>query len=67
MRIGFGIMGGFTRRSPRAVCRRHRGLRARYSQALEAGRFTKLSFSGCDVYAESLIPQAARSQLQASA
>jgi gamma-glutamyltranspeptidase/glutathione hydrolase len=66
VRIGFGIMGGFNQAQAHAqfvADIADYGLDIQ--QALEAGRFTKLSFSGCDVYAESLIPQATRSQLQA--
>jgi gamma-glutamyltranspeptidase/glutathione hydrolase len=34
-------------------------------QALEAGRFTKPDFSGCDVEIEDTVPAAARDQLTA--
>ena len=34
-------------------------------QALEAGRFTKGSFNGCDVNVESLVPEKTRTELQA--
>jgi gamma-glutamyltranspeptidase/glutathione hydrolase len=34
-------------------------------QALEAGGFTKNTFMGCDVQIESLVPEAARTQLTA--
>ena len=65
VRIGFGIMGGFNQAQAHAQF--VAGI-ADYGldiqQALEAGRFTKLSFSGCDVYVESLVPQATRTRLQ---
>ena len=32
-------------------------------QALEAGRFTKGSFEGCDVQIESLVPEKTREEL----
>jgi gamma-glutamyltranspeptidase/glutathione hydrolase len=66
VRIGFGIMGGFNQAQAHAqFVADIADFGLDIQQALEAGRFTKLSFSGCDVYAESLIPQAVRSQLQA--
>ena len=34
-------------------------------QALEAGRFTKGSFEGCDVQIESLVPEQTRDELKA--
>jgi gamma-glutamyltranspeptidase/glutathione hydrolase len=33
-------------------------------QALEAGRFTKGSFAGCDVQIEELVPESVRAQLK---
>jgi gamma-glutamyltranspeptidase/glutathione hydrolase len=66
VRIGFGIMGGFNQAQAHAQFVADivdYGLDIQ--QALEAGRFTKLSFAGCDVYAESLIPQPVRNQLKA--
>jgi gamma-glutamyltranspeptidase/glutathione hydrolase len=66
VRIGFGIMGGFNQAQAHAqFVADIADFGLDIQQALEAGRFTKLSFPGCDVYAESLIPQAVRSQLQA--
>jgi len=66
VKIGFGIMGGFNQAQAHAqFVADIADFGLDIQQALEAGRFTKLSFSGCDVYAESLIPQAVRSQLQA--
>src|SRR5437773_10541295 len=34
-------------------------------QALEAGRFTKGTFAGCDVEVEALVPEKARNELKA--
>jgi gamma-glutamyltranspeptidase/glutathione hydrolase len=57
VRIGFGIMGGFNQ--PQA----HAQFVANIAdfgfdiqEALEAGRFTKGTFQGCDVNIESLVP-----------
>jgi gamma-glutamyltranspeptidase/glutathione hydrolase len=66
VRIGFGIMGGFNQAQAHAqFVADIVDFGLDIQQALEAGRFTKLSFSGCDVYVESIIPQAVRSRLQA--
>ncbi len=65
VRIGFGIMGGFNQAQAHAqfvADIADYGLDIQ--QALDAGRFTKLSFSGCDVYVESMVPQATRARLQ---
>ena len=62
VRIGFGIMGGFNQAQAHAqfvADIADYGLDIQ--QALDAGRFTKLSFTGCDVYVESMVPQATRS------
>jgi gamma-glutamyltranspeptidase/glutathione hydrolase len=65
VRIGFGIMGGFNQAQAHAqFVADIADFGLDIQQALEAGRFTKLSFSGCDVYVESLVPQAARTRLQ---
>ena len=67
VRIGFGIMGGFNQAQAHAQF--VAGV-ADYGftiqEALEAGRFTKLSFSGCDVEIESLVPEATRSRARAA-
>jgi gamma-glutamyltranspeptidase/glutathione hydrolase len=64
-RIGFGIMGGFNQ--PQAHAQFVAGI-ADYGftiqEALEAGRFTKLTFDGCDVDIEPLIPEGVRAELQ---
>ncbi len=66
VKIGFGIMGGFNQAQAHAQFVAgivDYGLDVQ--EALEMGRFTKATFSGCDVEVEALIPQAARAQLSA--
>jgi gamma-glutamyltranspeptidase/glutathione hydrolase len=64
VRIGFGIMGGFNQAQAHAqFVADIVDFGLDIQQALEAGRFTKLTFSGCDVYVESTIPQAATTRL----
>jgi gamma-glutamyltranspeptidase / glutathione hydrolase len=64
VRIGFGIMGGFNQ--PQAHAQFVANI-ADYGftiqEALEAGRFTKGTFQGCDVNIEPLIPEAVRREL----
>jgi gamma-glutamyltranspeptidase / glutathione hydrolase len=66
VRIGFGIMGGFNQ--PQAHAQFVANI-ADYGfdiqEALEAGRFTKGTFQGCDVNIESLVPQNVRQELTA--
>jgi gamma-glutamyltranspeptidase/glutathione hydrolase len=63
-RIGFGIMGGWNQ--PLAHAQFVANI-ADYGfsiqEALEAGRFTKTNFQGCDVVIEHLIPEAVRAEL----
>jgi gamma-glutamyltranspeptidase / glutathione hydrolase len=59
VRIAFGIMGGFNQAQAHAqfvsnVADHGMNIQA----ALEAARFTKASFAGCDLYAEARIPEA---------
>jgi gamma-glutamyltranspeptidase/glutathione hydrolase len=64
VKIGFGIMGGFNQAQAHAQFVSDIvdfGLDVQ--QALEAGRFTKGSFQGCDVSVEELIPEAVRNEL----
>ena len=65
VQIGFGIMGGFNQAQAHAQF--VAGI-ADYGftiqEALEAGRFTKPSFAGCDVEIEALVPEATRAELQ---
>ena len=66
VRIGFGIMGGFNQAQAHAQFVSDVvdfGLDVQ--QALEVGRFTKLTFQGCDVDVEALVPEATRSELAA--
>ena len=66
IRIGFGIMGGFNQAQAHAQFVANivdYGLDIQ--QALEAGRFTKGSFTGCDVQIEALVPEAARNEITA--
>jgi gamma-glutamyltranspeptidase/glutathione hydrolase len=64
VRIGFGIMGGFNQ--PQAHAQFIANI-ADYGldiqEALEAGRFTKPTFDGCDVAIESLVPETVRREL----
>jgi gamma-glutamyltranspeptidase/glutathione hydrolase len=64
-RIGFGIMGGFNQAQAHAQFVSNiadHGMTLQ--QALEAGRFTKGTFEGCDVQIEALIPEAVRAELR---
>jgi gamma-glutamyltranspeptidase / glutathione hydrolase len=66
VKIGFGIMGGFNQ--PQAHAQFVADI-ADYGfniqEALEAGRFTKGSFQGCDVAIEPLVPEEVRNELTA--
>jgi len=65
-RIGFGIMGGFNQAQAHAQFVANvvdYGLDIQ--QALEAGRFTKGTFSGADVNVEALVPESVRAELSA--
>ena len=64
-RIGFGIMGGWNQGQAHAQFVSNivdHGLTIQ--QALEAGRFTKGSFDGCDVSIEALVPDQIRAELK---
>ena len=66
VRIGFGIMGGWNQAQAHAqfvVNVADFGMNIQ--QALEAGRFTKPTFQGCDVKVESSIPRQTRDALTA--
>ena len=59
VRIGFGIMGGWNQAQAHAqFVSNIADYGMTIQQALEAGRFTKPGFSGCDFDIESRIPQA---------
>ncbi len=64
VQIGFGIMGGWNQGQAHAQFVSNivdHGLTIQ--QALEAGRFTKGTFEGCDVDIEALVPEATRAAL----
>jgi gamma-glutamyltranspeptidase/glutathione hydrolase len=66
VRIGFGIMGGFNQ--PQAHAQFVAGIADfgfNIQEAMEAGRFTKGSFQGCDVNIEALVPEDVRRELTA--
>lgn len=66
VRIGFGIMGGWTQSQAHAQFVSNiadHGMTIQ--QALEAGRFVKNSFRGCDVQIEALVPESTRDALKA--
>ena len=65
-RIGFGIMGGFNQAQAHAqYVSNIVDFGMNIQAALEAARFTKGSFGGCDVQMESRIPEKARDELTA--
>jgi gamma-glutamyltranspeptidase/glutathione hydrolase len=64
--IGFGIMGGFNQPQAHAqFVADVADFDFNIQEALEAGRFTKPTFSGCDVVVEPLIPPDVRRELTA--
>ncbi len=65
-RIGFGIMGGWTQSQAHAqFVSNIADYGMTIQQALEAGRFVKNSFRGCDVSIEALVPESTRNALKA--
>lgn len=59
VRIGFGIMGGWNQAQAHAqFVANIVDFGMDIQQALEAGRFTKATFDGCDVCVEALVPEA---------
>ena len=65
-RIGFGIMGGWNQAQAHAqFVANIVDFGMTIQQALEAGRFTKATFEGCDVEIEASVPQQARDELTA--
>jgi gamma-glutamyltranspeptidase / glutathione hydrolase len=65
-RIGFGIMGGFNQAQAHAqFVANIVDYGMDIQQALEAGRFTKATFSGADVSVEELVPASVRAELTA--
>jgi len=66
VRIGFGIMGGFNQAQAHAqFVANVVDFGLDIQQALEAGRFTKPTFSGLDVSIEETVPEASRRGLAA--
>ena len=66
VKIGFGIMGGFNQAQAHAqFVSNIADFGLDVQEALEVGRFTKGSFSGCDVDVEALISDAVRKELAA--
>lgn len=63
--IGFGIMGGWNQSQAHAqFVSNVADFGMNVQQALEAPRFTKATFGGCDVQIESRIAEAVRTELQ---
>jgi gamma-glutamyltranspeptidase/glutathione hydrolase len=66
VRIAFGIMGGWNQSQAHAQFVSDLvDFDMNIQQALEAPRFTKLTFEGCDVQMESRVPAATRAELEA--
>ncbi|HEX9726695.1 MAG TPA: gamma-glutamyltransferase, partial [Vicinamibacteria bacterium] len=64
VRIGFGIMGGWNQAQAHAqFVANIADYGMNIQEAIEAGRFTKGSFNGCDVSLEALIPEEVRNAL----
>ena len=62
--IGFGIMGGFNQPQAHAqFVANIADFGLNIQEALEAGRFTKGTFEGCDVNVETLVPESVREEL----
>ena len=65
-RVAFGIMGGWNQSQAHAqFVANLADFKMNLQQALEAARFTKRSFGGCDVEMENRIPKSVRDQLEA--
>jgi gamma-glutamyltranspeptidase / glutathione hydrolase len=63
-RIAFGIMGGWNQSQAHAqFIANIADFKMNIQAALEAPRFTKLTFAGCDVMMENRVPAAARNEL----
>jgi len=64
VKIGFGIMGGWNQAQAHAqFVADIVDYGMTIQQALEAGRFTKSTFTGCDVQIEESVPEAVRKEL----
>jgi gamma-glutamyltranspeptidase/glutathione hydrolase len=66
VKIGFGIMGGFNQAQAHAqFVSNIADFGMNIQAALEAARFTKLTFEGCDLLMESRVPESVRKELTA--
>jgi gamma-glutamyltranspeptidase/glutathione hydrolase len=66
VKIGFGIMGGFNQAQAHAqFVSNVADFGMNIQAALEAARFTKLTFEGCDLLMESRVPESVRKELAA--
>jgi gamma-glutamyltranspeptidase/glutathione hydrolase len=66
VRIGFGIMGGFNQPQAHAqFVANIADFEFTIQEALEAGRFTKPTFEGCDVSIEPMVPENVLRELRA--
>lgn len=66
VRIGFGIMGGFNQAQAHAqFVANIADYGMTIQEALEAGRFRKGTFAGCDVDVEALVPSSTITELRA--
>jgi gamma-glutamyltranspeptidase/glutathione hydrolase len=66
VRLGFGIMGGFNQPQAHAqFVANIADFDFTIQEALEAGRFTKITFQGCDVSVEPTIPPEILQELRA--
>jgi gamma-glutamyltranspeptidase/glutathione hydrolase len=66
VQIGFGIMGGWNQAQAHVqFVANIADYGMTIQEALEAGRFTKGSFEGCDVSIEALVPEGVRGELKA--
>lgn len=66
IRIAFGIMGGWNQAQAHAqFVANYVDFKLNLQAALEAARFTKMSFAGADVQLENRVPEAVRAELAA--
>jgi gamma-glutamyltranspeptidase/glutathione hydrolase len=66
VKLGFGIMGGFNQAQAHAqFVSNVADFGMNIQAALEAARFTKLTFEGCDLLMESRVPESVRKELAA--
>jgi len=66
VRVAFGIMGGWNQAQAHAQFVSHMvDFNQNIQAAMEAARFTKLTFEGCDVQLENRVPGNVRAELEA--